>query len=110
MAQRGGKREGAGRKKGFAALEAEKARELIATKLQVHFSPIVDKAIEQALDGDKYAREWLTQRGYGNVLQEIDLGNRDGESFEINDTQYKQLIRAAANRIDKPIDSDKGVS
>lgn len=67
MAKRGGYRVGAGRKKGFAALEAEKARELICEKLTKDFEPIINKAIEQALEGDKHARDWLTERAYGKV-------------------------------------------
>lgn len=75
---KGGFRIGAGRKKGFAALEAEKARELIATKLKVHLEPIVDKAIVQATEGDKFAREWLVDRAYGKAQQPVELSNPDG--------------------------------
>lgn len=68
----GGKREGAGRKKGFAALEAEKARQFIAEKISKELGPIVDKAVEQALTGDRYAREWLAERAWGKALQSVD--------------------------------------
>lgn len=60
-----------GRKKGFPALEAEKARLMIAEKLSTEFAPIVDKAIEQAKDGNKDARDWLTDRAYGKSIQPI---------------------------------------
>lgn len=66
---RGGKRTGAGRKKGFAAIEAEKARELIAQKLSTNLSPIVDKAIKQAKLSDRHARIWLIERASGKTLQ-----------------------------------------
>lgn len=76
---KGGKREGAGRPKGFAALEAEKAREYICERLKEELGPIVDKAIEQAKEGDKYAREWLVDRGYGKVPNQVDFGDGEGE-------------------------------
>jgi hypothetical protein len=66
---RGGKRSGAGRKKGFAALEAENARQLIAEKLSTKLGPIIETAIKQAVRGDKHAREWLIERAYGKVLK-----------------------------------------
>ncbi len=62
-----------GRPKGYASLQAEKARELICKKLEKDFQPIVDKAIIQAKKGDRYAREWLTERGYGKVPNQIEL-------------------------------------
>src|ERR1035437_8464766 len=71
--QRGGKREGAGRKKGFPALQHEKARELLAIRLATEFGPIVDKAIEQAKDGDTEARRWLTDRAWGKAKESMDL-------------------------------------
>lgn len=62
-----------GRPKGFAALEAEKARQMIAEKLVTQFGPIVDQAIKMAKKGDKSARDWLTDRAYGKPNQAIDL-------------------------------------
>ena len=69
---RGGYRQNAGRKKGFAGLEAEKAREFIAQRLVIEFTPIVDKAIEQAKEGNHRAREWLTERAYGKIQQDME--------------------------------------
>lgn len=66
---RGGKRLCADRKRGFAAIEAEKARQLIVKKLETQLGPIVEKAIKQAKAGDKHAREWLVERAYGKTLQ-----------------------------------------
>jgi hypothetical protein len=80
----GGKRVGAGRKKGFAALEAERQREFIAQKLVVEFGPIVDKAIDQAKEGDSKARDWLTDRAFGKAQQSLDVTS-DGESLAHND-------------------------
>jgi hypothetical protein len=67
MAKKGGYRVGAGRKKGFSAIEAEKAREYIAHKVSDNLETIVNKALEQAFDGDNNARNWLTERAYGKV-------------------------------------------
>lgn len=60
-----------GRPKGYPALEAEKARLMITEKLSIHFEPIVDKAIQQASQGNKDARDWLTDRAYGKPTQPI---------------------------------------
>ena len=71
--QRGGKRIGAGRKKGVSALEHEKARELLAIKLSTELGPIIDKAIEQAKNGDSDARKWLMDRAYGRPKDSVDM-------------------------------------
>lgn len=83
MAQRGGKREGAGRKKGEASILADKAREYIAIRVSEELGPIVDKAIEQAKAGDKYARDWLSDRGWGKPLQAIVTEDKDGNRLPI---------------------------
>lgn len=75
---RGGKREGAGRKKGFAALEAEKQRHFIARKLVKEVGPIVTKAIELAKLGDRYSRDWLFDRAYGKASQLLEVSDPDG--------------------------------
>ena len=79
----GGKREGAGRKKGYAAIQAEKAREAICKELEKTWKPIVLKAIEQAKAGDSIARAWLYERGYGKVAQAIVTENDEGERLPI---------------------------
>ncbi len=67
---RGGYRQNAGRKKGFSAIEAEKARELITQKLSENLSPIIDMLIEQAKKGDIKAVHELFDRAYGKPAQE----------------------------------------
>lgn len=71
--KRGGPQPGSGRPKGFAALEAERARIMICEKLQTEFMPIVEMAIAQAKEGNKDAREWLTDRAFGKAVNIIDL-------------------------------------
>ena len=60
-----------GRPKGYPAIQAEKSRVIIVEQLEKHFKPIVIKAIKQAKAGDRYAREWLTERGYGKTTNTI---------------------------------------
>lgn len=61
-----------GRPKGYAALEAERQRIYVAKRLAKSFAPIVSTAIRQAKKGDKYAREWLTDRAFGKATQFVD--------------------------------------
>jgi hypothetical protein len=77
MAQHGGKREGAGRKKGYAALQAEKAREILVQELMDSWQPIVVKAVEGALKGNPIDRAWLTDRGFGKALERLALEDPD---------------------------------
>lgn len=78
-----------GRPKGYAALEAERQRNFIAEKLEKEFAPIVKKAIKQAKAGDKFAREWVTDRAYGKAVQAIDLRGKDGEPLFDEETRQK---------------------
>lgn len=89
---RGGYRQNAGRKQGFATLEAERMRDFIAHKLETEFEPILNKAIEQAKEGNYRAREWLTDRAYGKTTQALDI-DKKGEPFIINLIDYSEIIR-----------------
>ena len=64
---RGGKRKGAGRKKGFSAIQAEKGRELLSDKLAASIGPIVDRLIKQAKNGDIRAAQILMERAWGRI-------------------------------------------
>lgn len=79
----GGKREGAGRKKGYAAIQAEKSRELICLALEKDFKPIIEKAIDQAKDGDAVARNFLFERGYGKVAQAVTTLDLEGNEVPL---------------------------
>lgn len=72
MGQAGGKRPGAGRKKGVSTLAAEKAREYITRALAKELPPIVKRAIDDAKKGDKYARDWLSERSWGKPITIIE--------------------------------------
>lgn len=78
-----------GRKKGRATLEAEAMRNMIAIALHKHFKPILNKAIRQASDGDKFAREWLTDRAFGKVSQAVELSGKDGGPLQVETVKYE---------------------
>ncbi|MEK7634926.1 MAG: hypothetical protein AAB446_00620 [Patescibacteria group bacterium] len=65
---RGGYRENAGRKIGYSAIEAEKAREYIVRRVQESLEPIVNSMIERAIKGDLKASQLLFDRAYGKPL------------------------------------------
>lgn len=70
--QRGGKREGAGRKKGFAALQAEEARRILADMVMKEIVPIGVALIAKAKKGDVFAIRELFDRAFGKPLVTID--------------------------------------
>jgi hypothetical protein len=83
MAQHGGKREGAGRKKGEATLIAERTRNRIAQEVEKNLPAILGKAIEQAIEGQKDAREFLFDRGFGKATQFLMTRDEDGEEVPV---------------------------
>lgn len=69
---KGGKRIGAGRKKGFAALSAEEARRVFAEAVSKEIQPISAALIKKAKEGDISAIRELLDRAYGKATQPID--------------------------------------
>jgi len=65
---RGGFRENAGRKIGYSAIEAEKAREYIAGRVQESLESIISSIIKKAVEGDLKASQLLFDRAYGRPL------------------------------------------
>ena len=97
-----------GRPKGYAALQAEKARIFIAEQVEQYWGPIVKKAIQQAIKGDKYAREWLYDRGYHKPRQTVGLeGGEEGEPIEfkdvgkMSDKEINEYLRKKLSRATK---------
>lgn len=88
MATRGGKREGAGRKKGIASIKAEAMRGVLAEELEKEWIPIVLKATEQAKDGNQQAREWLSTYCIGRPAQTIVTEDEEGNVQPINGINY----------------------
>jgi hypothetical protein len=83
MAQRGGKRPGAGRKKANHTIEAEQSRAYLIKRLHEELEPIVDKALEQAKSGDKHARDWLSERAWGKPAQAVEVSGKGGDPIAI---------------------------
>jgi hypothetical protein len=80
---RGGYRQNAGRKKGIATIEAEKARQLICERLTENLGPILDILIKEAKKGDMRAIRELFDRAYGKAPQTPEI-MEDGAERKIN--------------------------
>ena len=72
MSQRGGKREGSGRKKGPATVAREKVKDYIAERIATDIAPIIDKLILKAKAGDVASIKELFDRGFGKASQSVD--------------------------------------
>lgn len=70
---RGGYRPNAGRKKGYSAIETEKARELIVRMVTEALEPILNSLLKQAKRGNTTAIKELLDRAYGRSSQGIDI-------------------------------------
>ncbi len=72
---RGGHRQGAGRKQGFAAKNAEEARKILSEMVMDEIRPIGRALIAKAKKGDVTAVRELFDRAFGKAPQtsEIDL-------------------------------------
>ena len=64
---RGGKRPGAGRKKGFSAITAEESRKVIAELVVNDIVPITKALIKKAKQGDVKAASLLFDRAFGKL-------------------------------------------
>ena len=83
MAQNGGKREGAGKPKGYRAphtLEAQESRKRLITRVTARADELIDKLFEKALEdkGDTIAIKELLDRAYGKPQQSMEVTNPDG--------------------------------
>ena len=76
-----------GRPVSEATLRAQIARDYISSEVERNLEPIVTKAIKQAKDGDKYAREWLFDRAHGKSTQP--LSGPDGTPLFDNEQKDK---------------------
>ena len=75
----GGKRIGAGRKKGFAAKNAEEARRMLSEMLTDKIKPIAEALIARAESGDVVAAKELFDRAWGKSLQSTEISGRGGK-------------------------------
>lgn len=90
----GGKREGAGRKKGVRSVPA--LRDSVSEKERKAF---IAHMLKSYPESDRIAT-WLGDHLYGKAPQTIDLEADVEETLTINDKQFKQIVRAAAARTD----------
>ena len=75
---KGGKRIGAGRKKGFAAKTAEEARRVLSEMLVGKIRPIAEALIARAEAGDVVAAKELFDRAWGKSVQSTEISAKDG--------------------------------
>jgi len=75
---RGGKREGAGRKKGVKALIFERTRQYIAEQIEKELEPMVKALIKEAKEGDVYSFRELFDRAFGKAVQREEHTGEDG--------------------------------
>lgn len=72
-----------GRPRGKASIATEKARLEILEAVEKELKPILDKAIEQAKQGDKGARDWLSSYAWGKATVTVVTEDEDGNKKEI---------------------------
>ena len=75
---RGGYRPNAGRKKGFAAKNAEEARRVLSAMLVDKIKPIAEALIARAEAGDVVASKELFDRAWGKSLQATEISGKNG--------------------------------
>lgn len=82
-----------GRPKGFSGMVAEKIRSKVASKLFDNIDQITNKAIQQAIKGDRYAREWLMTYVVSKAVQNIGLQGGDSDKpliFQVSQEVLKK--------------------
>lgn len=95
----GGKRIGAGRKKGFSAKTAEEARKVLAEMVVQEIGPIGEALIARAKNGEVAAIKELFDRAFGKALQTA----RIDSSVHIEPTPLITLIKNASESDPPPI-------
>lgn len=83
MATLGGKREGAGRKKGVHTLLAEQGRNRIAAYLDKHLPEILEALAQKARVGDVPAIKELFDRAWGKAPQGLEVSGKDGQAIQV---------------------------
>lgn len=86
---RGGKRPGAGRKKGFAAQNAEESRRYMSERVAAEIGVLTDVLIKKAKQGDLKAMSLLLDRAFGRPADEP---KRLG--FVFNASEFREKYRA----------------
>mgnify|MGYP001559097671 CR=1 FL=1 len=95
---RGGRRAGAGRKRGLASVKAEKIREYMIGAIAKRTPDLVNAQIDSAVglmyeakngrvytkEPDTKALEYLLNQGAGKATESILIGNKDNQPFILN--------------------------
>lgn len=87
----GGKRPGAGRKKGSKAshtLQAEAGRAFVVATIARHLKPLLAAMVEKAKEGNVQAFSELMDRGWGRPAQAMELTGKDGQQLAITLVKY----------------------
>jgi len=99
---KGGKRPGAGRKKGITTLEREKARAYIAEKINEYMPAIFKALVEKASEGDVPAIKELFDRAFGKSIQAVELSGKDGEPlFKPTEEEIVRIDQSLDNVIER---------
>jgi hypothetical protein len=89
----GGKRLGAGRKKGLAARDAEEARRRFAELVRKEVVPIAEALISRAKKGEVAAARELFDRAWGRPHQSADIATQQSVTIHLDETiAAKNLI------------------
>lgn len=96
---KGGKRPGAGRKKGFAAKNAEEARRLLSEMVLKEIGPIGEALIKKAKNGDTAAAKELLDRAFGKSTTVVEATvSQPNEEAERDRIAIRDMIRAVRAR------------
>lgn len=96
---RGGFREGAGRKQGFAAKNTEEARRILSAMVMEEIKPIGYALIEKAKRGDVAATRELFDRTFGKSPQVAKTDLRENGPIIVSfDEAFKDKLRPAATQ------------
>jgi hypothetical protein len=96
---KGGKRPGAGRKKGFAAKNAEEARRIFSEKVLRDIDPIYNALLAKAKKGDTAAARELLDRAFGKATATVEATiSQPSEETERDRIALRDMIRAMRAR------------
>jgi hypothetical protein len=79
---KGGKRVGAGRKKGLSSMLSEAAHDYIAKRVVEEQEPLIQAQLKKAKKGDTFAFNALYDRGFGRPKQTSDVTVRESKPFD----------------------------
>lgn len=95
----GGKRLGAGRKKGFAAKSAEESRRILSEMVMDEIGPIGKALIAKAKQGDIAAARELFDRAFGKSTTVVEATvTHPSDELERQRIELRDLLRTARAR------------